>query len=770
MKNRGLINRINAISLGARIVAVVFVVMVIVSVAGMAINWSSLMKLEEMAVEQSVSLEHSLGEVIRATGRSNMAMASLIASRPDVRQLMAEQDREGLLRIMQPLSSKINKDAAYGLKIHFHVPPCRSFLRVWKPDKHGDDLSSFRHSVSRVLETGRPVITIEPGRGGVPVRGVVPVFAPGSDGKPVGSVEVFATLQSVVKDFLASQKGVETLSLFTKSDVVDTSIAGADLRRFGKFVRFFHTGPDETAVYQGDFEKFLDDAFGREMLFKGDNHIITTIIVKDVDGKPAAVILCMESIAFISDIIRDKSILYMAVVAFFLVILTVIIGISNKYFVTSPLGHLKRVMGKLASKKIDESSDVNRNAIPEIREIATYSGNIMANVGTTVATLQVQADAVGSCTRTLQDVQHTTEDKAGTLIEMSGSMATASNGASENLQFVVESMNQLNVAAQEISESVSRTVSVVGEAADKAAEGSDLVGRLGENARAIDNIISVISTIASQTNLLALNATIEAARAGEAGKGFAVVANEVKELARQTAEATGEITSTIEMIQSDTRHAVESMSDISAKVNNINDYINTIASAVEEQTATLGEVGMNIEQASGAVKDVDIAAEELAGQANAFENVIEYIKMIHQVMEDIFHTIETTTRGFSIDAHVLGDATAKADLAIIKDIMGMKHMQWRTRLLDDILCGRVPSVERDASQCDLGRWLESAAIDGIDINRSVVSQLTDVHTRLHAAVHDIEAVRGEGVNAMFDVYCKTVVPLLEEVLELITRL
>jgi methyl-accepting chemotaxis protein len=124
------------------------------------------------------------------------------------------------------------------------------------------------------------------------------------------------------------------------------------------------------------------------------------------------------------------------------------------------------------------------------------------------------------------------------------------------------------------------------------------VTRLGDSSAEIGNVIKVITSIAEQTNLLALNATIEAARAGEAGKGFAVVAGEVKELAQETAKATEDIARRVEAIQQDTTGAVSAIGQISEIIANINEYQLTIASAVEEQTATTSEMASSVTEAA----------------------------------------------------------------------------------------------------------------------------------------------------------------------------
>jgi methyl-accepting chemotaxis protein len=172
----------------------------------------------------------------------------------------------------------------------------------------------------------------------------------------------------------------------------------------------------------------------------------------------------------------------------------------------------------------------------------------------------------------------------------------------------------------------------VATAAVRAAEETNRnVAKLGESSMEIGKVIKVITSIAQQTNLLALNATIEAARAGEAGKGFAVVANEVKELAKQTAKATEDISQKIEAIQGDTRGAVGAIQHIGKIIGQINDFQNTIASAVEQQAATTNEIARNASEAargslqiSGNIGSVSVAARNTSeGAANTLTSAEE---------------------------------------------------------------------------------------------------------------------------------------------------
>ncbi len=198
--------------------------------------------------------------------------------------------------------------------------------------------------------------------------------------------------------------------------------------------------------------------------------------------------------------------------------------------------------------------------------------------------------------------------------------AAAAEQVSRNVSTVATGSEEMGASIKEIARSANEAAKVATSAVKVAQKTNANVAKLGESSAEIGNVIKVITSIAQQTNLLALNATIEAARAGEAGKGFAVVANEVKELAKQTAKATEDISRKIEAIQADTKGAVESIGQIGTIINQINDIQNTIASAVEEQTATTGEISRNVAEAAKGSSEI---AQNVTGVAEAARSTTE---------------------------------------------------------------------------------------------------------------------------------------------------
>ncbi len=210
------------------------------------------------------------------------------------------------------------------------------------------------------------------------------------------------------------------------------------------------------------------------------------------------------------------------------------------------------------------------------------------------------------------------------------SVATASEHASTNVSMVASAAEEMTATVKEIAQNSATASSITAEAVAQAKSASDKVNQLGTAASEISKVTEVITEISEQTNLLALNATIEAARAGEAGKGFAVVANEIKELAKQTAAATQEIKTKIGGVQDSTTLTVAEIKQISKVINEVNDIVATIATAVEEQAVATQEIAGNVTQASQGIGEVHDSVAQSSSVSGAIAKDIAQVNLAGQ--------------------------------------------------------------------------------------------------------------------------------------------
>ncbi|MGZ4464767.1 MAG: methyl-accepting chemotaxis protein [Nocardioides sp.] len=256
----------------------------------------------------------------------------------------------------------------------------------------------------------------------------------------------------------------------------------------------------------------------------------------------------------------------------------------------------------------------------ESGQMAEALNTAVENMGAVITGITETARTLGSSASDMADASDQMAASAQETSVQAQVVAAAAEQVSSNVQTVAAGSEEMGASIREIARNTSDAARVASEAVLTAERTNGTVAKLGDSSSEIGNVIKVITSIAEQTNLLALNATIEAARAGEAGKGFAVVANEVKELAQETARATQDISSRVAAIQVDTSDAMEAIGQITDVIGQINDFQATIASAVEEQTATTSEMNRNVaDAATGSgeiaanINGVAVAAEATSG-------------------------------------------------------------------------------------------------------------------------------------------------------------
>ncbi|MEV0562315.1 methyl-accepting chemotaxis protein [Dactylosporangium sp. NPDC050588] len=273
---------------------------------------------------------------------------------------------------------------------------------------------------------------------------------------------------------------------------------------------------------------------------------------------------------------------------------------------------------------------------------ATQSmGAAVRTLGRTSSTLAAAAEQLSGASTQIAASAAQTSDQVAVV-------ASAADEVTRNVHTVSAGSQEMSLSIREISQNANEAALVVGEAVSAARATDATVSKLGESSHEIGNVVKTIASIAGQTNLLALNATIEAARAGEAGKGFAVVATEVKDLAQETARATEDISRRVAGIQADTDTAVTAIRNIGEIIAKINDYQLTIASAVEQQTATTGEMNRGVAEAAGGITEIAASIGSVAAAAQVTTEGVAESQRTSAELARMSHEVRTLVAGFRI--------------------------------------------------------------------------------------------------------------------------
>jgi len=331
----------------------------------------------------------------------------------------------------------------------------------------------------------------------------------------------------------------------------------------------------------------------------------------------------------------------------------------------------KIAQGDLRARVVGDYQGDHARIKNDINAMAEKLAGSMSQIGQS-------AQMLASSSEELNAVSHQMSANAEETATQSNVVSAAAEEVAKNLQTVSTATEEMTSSIKEIAKNANEAARVATSAVKTAETTNATVAKLGESSAEIGQVIKVITSIAQQTNLLALNATIEAARAGEAGKGFAVVANEVKELAKETAKATEDISQKIEAIQSDTKGAVEAIGQITGIINQLNDISNTIASAVEEQTATTNEIARNVQEGAKGGAQV---TENIASVAQAAKSTTQGANDTQTAAGELARLaaeLQQVVGQFDYDG---GESAGEAS--------GLRSMPKQTR--DPLSAGRAPS-------------------------------------------------------------------------------